>query len=271
MSNQTIIDIINRFPKPEYLNNMRDIDYAFIEACKLDEIKTIQILLNEGANIDIIYNNSIYKGSNAFIYATKSCRKNFMTFLLDKGANINFQNNSGNTALHVACRSGWHNEEIFKVLFEYGANLNIKNNRGNTPLMVSLLINRRNYFKTLPVLGPTNIKRANLLVDLGALIKLQNIKGQTALMLVVKYCSGKKYELDFIEKLIDLDHSQLLITDNKGKKAIKYTKDILVKELLRKKEREYKLYMIYKNKMIYPFLKNILYDDISKFILSYLF
>ena len=90
-------------------------------------------------------------------------------------------------------------------------------------------------------------------------------------MLVVKYSIGKKYELDFIEKLIDLDLSQLLITDNKGKKAIDYSKDINVGGLLLRKEKEYKLYMIYKKEMIYPYLKNILYDDIAKFIISYLF
>jgi hypothetical protein len=134
--------------------------------------------------------------------------------------------------------------------------------------METLSINPRIY---LHEIVPKNIKKANLLVDSGALIKLQNLKGQTALMLVVKYSSGKKYELDFIEKLIDLDLSQLLITDNKGKKAIKYTKDTFIKELLRSKEREYELYVIYKTDMIYPFLKNILYDDVARFILSYLF
>ena len=52
-------------------------------------------------------------------------------FLIDAGADINFQNNDGSTALHTAaffCRP-----EIVKMLLDKGADKTIKNKYGATP------------------------------------------------------------------------------------------------------------------------------------------
>ncbi|NBZ94833.1 MAG: ankyrin repeat domain-containing protein [Proteobacteria bacterium] len=50
---------------------------------------------------------------------------------IQRGANINAQNDAGNTALHYTARFGRLN--ICKLLLEKGADVHIKNMKGDTP------------------------------------------------------------------------------------------------------------------------------------------
>lgn len=52
--------------------------------------------------------------------------------LVRKNANVNKQDNAGNTPLHLAAWNGYHN--ICKLLVENNANINQPNNKGKTPL-----------------------------------------------------------------------------------------------------------------------------------------
>ena len=45
---------------------------------------------------------------------------------------INYQNDEGNTALHLSCKKG-HKPHI-KLLIDYGADISIKNNKGKSPV-----------------------------------------------------------------------------------------------------------------------------------------
>ena len=47
---------------------------------------------------------------------------------MEKGANINKQNNNGDTALHIALRN--NNMEIVKIIMNYKPNMDIPNNEG---------------------------------------------------------------------------------------------------------------------------------------------
>ncbi|MCG2589978.1 ankyrin repeat domain-containing protein [Rhodohalobacter sulfatireducens] len=60
---------------------------------------------------------------------------------IEDGADINAQNNKGNTALHYAISEG--NEEMVKSLIKLGANVNEMNAHYNTPLTIAI-INERN-------------------------------------------------------------------------------------------------------------------------------
>ncbi|AAV50367.1 ankyrin containing protein [Acanthamoeba polyphaga mimivirus] len=90
------------------------------------ENEAVDVLIKYGkANIN--YQNSI--GETALIYL---CRISFMSesvqFLLEKGANPNIQDNSGNTALHYAVKR--HEFEMVEILLRYNASPEIINKKG---------------------------------------------------------------------------------------------------------------------------------------------
>ena len=52
-------------------------------------------------------------------------------YFLEKGANVDKQNNNGDTALHIALRN--NNLEIVKIIMNYKPSLDIPNNDGVIP------------------------------------------------------------------------------------------------------------------------------------------
>ena len=55
----------------------------------------------------------------------------FVEFLIESGANVNFEDNYDDTPLHRACQNC--HLEIVKLLLEHGAEKNVMNAEGNTP------------------------------------------------------------------------------------------------------------------------------------------
>ena len=94
--------------------------------------------------------------------------------LLDRGVNVNIQNNDGDTPLHAAC---WNSVECVKLLLDQGINVNIPNNYGSTSLHCACINN--------------SIETAKLLLDNGAKKNIQNIYGDTPLHYV---CSLNRFE-----------------------------------------------------------------------------
>ena len=56
-----------------------------------------------------------------------------VSVLLNKGCNVNVQNNLGNSALHIAVSANQHT--IVEILIRYEADINLKDNYGRTPLL----------------------------------------------------------------------------------------------------------------------------------------
>ena len=56
--------------------------------------------------------------------------------LIEHGADVNHQNDSGETALILACERG--DESLAQHLIENGANVNVSKSRGATPLSIAL-------------------------------------------------------------------------------------------------------------------------------------
>lgn len=91
-------------------------------------------LIQNGANLELQNNDG---DTILHILARHNCL--YLTYLFDDikqlGVNLNIQNNLGNTPLHDAvsnCASG--SDESIRMLINLGADLNIKNTAGETPL-----------------------------------------------------------------------------------------------------------------------------------------
>lgn len=87
--------------------------------------------------------------------------------LIDAGADINFQNYSGDTILMMTARR-WGALKKMKVLLENSADINIKDNEGKTALMYA-------------VKDKDNLGKVKLLIEFGADINTKDNDGNTAL------------------------------------------------------------------------------------------
>jgi ankyrin repeat protein len=92
------------------------------------DIEELKILISENRDfsyiniIDLIIKETILNTENPYSYE-------FIELILKNGANINWQNEDGNTALIFCCVH--KSEEFVNLLLTYGADKNIKNNKGH--------------------------------------------------------------------------------------------------------------------------------------------
>jgi len=107
---------------------------------KLGELKTILKLAKLSPNSAKILeakNNEGYTPLHGFVLNNSQLNDNediipFLEALLDENANINAEDNDGNTPLHTAAE--YANSQIVKFLIDKGANTEAKNKDGKTPL-----------------------------------------------------------------------------------------------------------------------------------------
>jgi ankyrin repeat protein len=126
---------------------LMDTDIRHYRTCELDELEY------EGLSQDLIHG---HKGSIESISQDISCSLQILKLFVNRSADINAQDNEGNTLLHWAIPFTWHDKEIptrlyslnthpnlelFQTLIELGADVNLPNNAGDTPL--DLLIQRK--------------------------------------------------------------------------------------------------------------------------------
>jgi ankyrin repeat protein len=118
-----------------------------LRAAKAGDLPAIQLLLAHGANVDLPTATGISPllaaagvGSTALDtrgrYKTQSEAILAAQALLDKGADVNEADHSGQTALHGAASWGWN--DLVKTLAERHANLMAKDARGRTAADVAL-------------------------------------------------------------------------------------------------------------------------------------
>jgi ankyrin repeat protein len=91
------------------------------------DFKIIKLLLT--------YNLTIANLNQTFVALASNCRghNDLINILIEKGANINFQDLHGTTALMMACFDG--NLQLVKMLLSYHADINLKKNCGATALL----------------------------------------------------------------------------------------------------------------------------------------
>ncbi|XP_072165079.1 protein phosphatase 1 regulatory subunit 12A-like isoform X2 [Diadema setosum] len=101
---------------------------VFLAACASEDFDEVESLLKKGA--DINYAN--IDGLTALHQAVIDEKIEMVEFLVENGADIEAQDNEGWTALHAAASCGF--EEIASYLIESGANIISVNNEGELPL-----------------------------------------------------------------------------------------------------------------------------------------
>lgn len=181
--------------------------------------------------------------SSSLIVAADSGMDSIIKNLIDKGANVNFQNIHGAAAITYAAAKG--DTQIAKFLIENKANVNLLDNEDTSPLayaakvgkteIISLLlehkaeVNLLNKYGNIPLMYAAQggyDKAVNLLCSQGANVNARNNDGNTALMF-----AASNGHMETIKSLL-INHADLNVKNNKGLTAAMY----LAKYQLSRKE-----------------------------------
>ena len=166
---EIIIKYLTKYEFISYINQKNKAGFTPLHyACYNGNIKLIKLLINNGADINIINNN----GLNVLHMASQGNKTTPLYYFIHKyRMNINSTDKLGNTCLHWACF--YNNDKVlnFLLLCE-NININIKNKNGFTPLHFSILGN--------------NIKAIKKLITAGGDISIKNNKNETCINLAEK-------------------------------------------------------------------------------------
>ena len=172
-----------------------EMELKLVAACKSGDDSLVLSLINSGVNVNCLVKIDGSEWS-PLLMATDKGRTDVVQLLLERGAQVDLQDNDGLTALIWANVRG--HTEIVNVLLERGAQVDLQNNVGWTALMmasgteiVEVLLERGAQIDLLDSDGLTALMRAsdrghteivNVLLERGAQVDLQDNDGQTALM-----------------------------------------------------------------------------------------
>ncbi|KJV77018.1 ankyrin repeat domain-containing protein [Orientia tsutsugamushi] len=129
--NKTIVDVQNNMDRtPLHLALTRLVSSQPVSSLlSTESLKVAQALLTHCANVNLQDEN----GNTALHYAANHFYHLEVTeILLNHCANVNAQNNAGDTALHSAARNGLLSTVV--CLLESGANVHLKCQHGNSAL-----------------------------------------------------------------------------------------------------------------------------------------
>ncbi|ORX42230.1 ankyrin [Piromyces finnis] len=190
------------------INNLADryidkLDYFFVTplyiACFVNNEELVKILFDYGANVNFRNN----EGETAILYLCQcNISLNIIKLLIDKyKAKIYDVDKYGNTLLHKFCkRHGDNDVKLFTFLIEKGLDINKVNNDGNTPLMELCKYTTKDFY--IP-----------LLLENGAKINVRNNNGETAILVNCKH--GKLSCDRLVKKLVECG-ADVNIADNDG-------------------------------------------------------
>jgi ankyrin repeat protein len=132
------------------------------------EIAEVQRVIEEAT--DPVFYDMFRNGFTELMLAAETGRTDFAKLLIEKGADVNAENDEGHIAL--GCASYYGHIEIAESLIEAGAEVNAQNIYGVTALMAASFA------------GYTDI--AKLLIDKGANVSVQDELGYTAFLWAVE-------------------------------------------------------------------------------------
>ncbi len=173
-------------------------------AVKFKNYKIVKILLDSGANVNIL---NKYSESPIF-EAVRQNDFNMIDLLKSYGADLNIRNKEGATALMVACQNKYRQESLIKLI-KYGCNIMLTDNKGRNSLMYAA--NNDN-----GVMMDILIKEAKSnLIDF---IDHQDLNGVTTLMI----CSKRGYR-EAVRVLLSKG-ANVFLKDKKGNDSLNYAK-----------------------------------------------
>lgn len=177
---------------------------ALLCAVQLNNIVLLNAFIDAGAALDVIDN-----GNAPITVAAYFRFPHIIEILLKAGANVNFQNTAGGTALSNAA---WHGDlNTVKLLLQYGADLHLPDKKGNTPIMMAAsnghlhvvqylikeqgisLDSRGEDNETMAMLAArfSHLKLLKFLVNSGADTTLTDQRQRTALRIAESYHNTK--------------------------------------------------------------------------------
>ena len=136
--------LLEKFPQPAVVK-------ALHVASARGRLDKVEILIKQGAEVE---EKDLIFGCLPLHLATANGHLNIVKMLLDHKANVDAQNQKGETALHFAATTG--QLEIAKVLVEHGADPNACNKKRRTPLHFSAA-NGHQYFVVILLDNRANI------------------------------------------------------------------------------------------------------------------
>ncbi len=114
---------VNRSSKPQGVAN------DVWEAVFIGDLKVVKQAVADGTDVNA---RNPQFGEPILSTAALMEHTEIMTFLLEKGADINARNRDGNTALHAAAFLG--RAEAVELLLEHGVDVNVRNNAGGSAI-----------------------------------------------------------------------------------------------------------------------------------------
>lgn len=176
--------------KPDIVNRHETDEPPLTVACEEENLELIEYLLQKGADPNYQDND----GRTQLMVMNHS--PTIVGLLLKYGAKTNLQDKFGETALMYAVREMSANINIsyrsIRLMVTYGADLNIKDHQG----MTALMYNAQNCFDVDGIVY-------DLLIDFGADFNLRNKKGLTASQIAEKYAEMKAILREAISKKSD--------------------------------------------------------------------
>jgi len=109
-------------------NKADDLPGAFLTAAMINDWPALNILLDQGVDIDTQDQN----GSSALMEATFGGHIDAVRLLIGRGADVNLANRDGWTPLMEACSKGY--ADIARILVSSGANVKSEDKNGWTAL-----------------------------------------------------------------------------------------------------------------------------------------
>ncbi|XP_062612944.1 ankyrin-1-like [Saccostrea cucullata] len=131
--NKTILSLLRNGAKINMCINLCNKNGAspLYIACQNGHDSTVQLLLNNGADINLCDND----GFSPLLVAGKNGHDSTVQLLLNNGADVNLSNKNGASPLYIACQN--RHDSTVQLLVNNGADINLCDNDGFSPLYLA--------------------------------------------------------------------------------------------------------------------------------------